>query len=452
MVDSISLMPIVLLALGLGHEHLARTGLIYHINCLVWQLAIIDIFGRKLHRRLDRVLRVADLVELLEIGLQALHDLDRVRHGRLVHVDLLEAADQRPVLLEILAVFLVGGRTDAAQRALRQRRLEQVGGVHRAARGRARADHGMDLVDEEDRVLVRLDLLHHLLQSFLEIAAIARAGEQRAHVEGEHRRAGQHLGHLVLHDLARETLGDGGLADAGIADQQRIVLLAAAQHLDRALDLGLAADQRIDAAVARLAVEVDAISLEGGLLLLAVALSALLIPLAALVLFVRAPGRLGFGEAGALGDAVADVVDGVVARHVLLLQEIGGVALPLREDRDEHVGAGHFLAAGRLHVDHRALDNALEAGGGLRVLVAVGHEIFEIAVDIAAQRLAQGVEIDGARPHHGRRILIVDQAQQQMLKGRIFVAAFVRGGQRTVERLFEIAGEGRHRLSPIAFP
>ena len=48
-------------------------------------------------------------------------------------------------------------------------------------------------------------------------------------------------------DLARQALGDGGLADAGIADQQRVVLLAAAQDLDRALHLGLAADQRIDA-------------------------------------------------------------------------------------------------------------------------------------------------------------------------------------------------------------
>src|ERR1700686_2204845 len=66
-----------------------------------------------------------------------------------------------------------------------------------------------------------------------------------------------------------------------------------------------------------------------------------------------------------LGDAVADVIDRVVAGHVLLLQEIGGVALALGEDRDQHIGAGHFLAARGLHVNDRALDDALEAGGGL---------------------------------------------------------------------------------------
>ena len=69
----------------------------------------------------------------------------------------------------------------------------------------------------------------------------------------------QHLRHLALDDLARETLGDRGLADAGIADEQRVVLLPAAQHLDRAADLGLAADQRIDPALLRLLVEVDAV-------------------------------------------------------------------------------------------------------------------------------------------------------------------------------------------------
>ena len=186
-----------LLALGLGQQHLRGAGLVDHVDRLVRQLAVVDVARRQLDRRLHRLVGVAHLVELLEIGLQALEDLHRVGDARLVDVDLLEAAHQRAVLLEILAIFLVGGRADAAQRALRQRRLQQVGGVHRAARGRAGADHGVDFVDEQDRVLVLLDLLHHLLEALFEIAAIARAGEQRAHVEREHRRAGEHLGHFA---------------------------------------------------------------------------------------------------------------------------------------------------------------------------------------------------------------------------------------------------------------
>jgi hypothetical protein len=62
-------------------------------------------------------------------------------------------------------------------RARSQSRLEQIGGIHRAARGSAGADHGVDLVDEQDRVRVGFELLEDLLQAFLEVAAIARAGK-----------------------------------------------------------------------------------------------------------------------------------------------------------------------------------------------------------------------------------------------------------------------------------
>ena len=241
----------------------------------------------------------------------------------------------------------------------------------------------MDFINEEDRVLVRLDLLHHLLQTLLKVAAVTRAGEQRTHVEGEDSRPGQNFGNLFLDDLASQTFGDRGLADAGIADEQRVVFLAAAQHLDRALHLGLAPDQRIDLAVTRLAVEVDAIRLERGLLLLAIGVTALIGPLVAFALLIGAARRFGIGETGALGDAVADVVHSVIARHILLLQEIGGMAFPFGEDRDEDVGPRDLLPAGRLHMDNGTLDHALEAGGRLGVLVTVRDEVLQVAFDVA---------------------------------------------------------------------
>ena len=187
-------------------------------------------------------------------------------------------------------------------------------------------------------------------------------------------RLGQHLRHLLGDDLARQALGDGGLADAGVADQQRIVLGAAAEDLDAALDLVHAADQRIDLALAGLLVEVDAVGfqrlaagLDRGLLVVALGVGAL--------------GRPRLRGARLLGDAVGDEVDRVVAGHLLLLQEVGGVALALGEDRHQHIGAGDVVAAGRLHVDHRALDHALEAGGGLGVLAVVDHEALQLVVD-----------------------------------------------------------------------
>ena len=47
----------------------------------------------------------------------------------------------------------------------------------------------------------------------------------------------QHLGDVVLQQPLRQPLDERGLADAGVADEHRVVLAAAAQHLERALQL-----------------------------------------------------------------------------------------------------------------------------------------------------------------------------------------------------------------------
>ena len=69
--------------------------------------------------------------------------------------------------------------------------------------------------------------------------------------------------HVVVDDAQRQALGDRGLADAGLADQHGIVLGAAAQYLDRAADLLVAADHRIELAVFGRLGEVAGVFLQG---------------------------------------------------------------------------------------------------------------------------------------------------------------------------------------------
>ena len=90
------------------------------------------------------------------------------------------------------------------------------------------------------------DGLDHGLQALLEVAAKARAGEQRAHVERVDLDVLERLGHVAVVDRERQPLGERGLADARFADEHRIVLAPAQQHMNRALDFVLAPDQRID--------------------------------------------------------------------------------------------------------------------------------------------------------------------------------------------------------------
>ena len=72
----------------------------------------------------------------------------------------------------------------------------------------------------------------------------------------------QALRHVAVDDAQRQALDDRGLADAGLADQHRIVLGAARQHLDGAADFLVAADDRIELAVARRLGEVARIFLQ----------------------------------------------------------------------------------------------------------------------------------------------------------------------------------------------
>ena len=72
-----------------------------------------------------------------------------------------------------------------------------------------------------------------------------------AHVERHQPAVLEAVGHVAIGDAQRQPLGDRGLADAGIADQHRIVLGPPGEDLDGAADLLVAADHRIELAVAR---------------------------------------------------------------------------------------------------------------------------------------------------------------------------------------------------------
>ena len=96
-----------------------------------------------------------------------------------------------------------------------------------------------------------LDLLQHRLQPLLELAAVFRAGDHRAQVERQQLLVLQRLRHVAVDDAQRQALDDGGLADAGLADQHRVVLGAAGEHLDGAADFLVAADHRVELALPR---------------------------------------------------------------------------------------------------------------------------------------------------------------------------------------------------------
>ena len=263
-----------------------RGRLVDEVDRLVGQEAVGDVAVRQRRGRDERRIGHAHAVVLLVLLLEAAQDRDRVLDRGLADEHRLEAPRQRRVLLDVLPVLVERRRADAVQLAAGKRRLQEVRGVHRAF-ALAGPDQRVHLVDEQDDAARRgRDFLQHRLEALLELAAVFRAGDEGAHVEGEELLLLQRLRHVAVDDPQRQALDDRGLADAGLADEDGIVLGAPGQDLDGAADLLVAADHRVELAVARRLGEVAGVFLQ------------------------RLVGILGRGGIG--GAALADGVDRLV--------------------------------------------------------------------------------------------------------------------------------------------
>ncbi len=281
-------------------------------------------------------------VVLLVQRLDAVEDFDGLGQRRLVDEHRLEAALERSVLLDVLAVLVEGRRADALNLAAGERRLEDVGSVD-GAFGRAGADQRVQLIDEEHDLAAGADLVEDLLQALFELTAVLGARDQRAHVEREHALVLQRLGHVAEVDLLREAFGDRGLADAGLADERRVVLGPAAEDLDDALDLQLSTDHGVELVAARELGEVAAELVEQ-----------------------RRLGRLlrrglGLGLRARVVQETLDLRANLLERRAKVLEHVSRNALALDEQTEQQVLGADVVVAHAPRLFEGDLDHLLDA-------------------------------------------------------------------------------------------
>ena len=228
-----------------------RGGLVDKVDGLVGQEARGDVAVAQCGRRYQRGVGDAHAVVHLVAVLEPAQDADGVLDRRLAHQHLLETTFQRRVLLDVLAVLVECGGADQPQLAAGQHRFDHVARVHRGLAGRACTDDGVQFVDERDDLPCRvLDVVEHGLEPLLELAAVLRTRDHRAEVQRHDRLVAQALRHVAGHDALGQALDDRGLADAGLADQHRVVLGATGEHLHDATNLVVAPDDRVELAFA----------------------------------------------------------------------------------------------------------------------------------------------------------------------------------------------------------
>src|SRR4029077_4814078 len=333
---------------------------------------------------------------------QPAQDLHGVVDRRLLPSDLLEAPLECGVALQVLAVLVERRRADRLQLAARQCGLEDRRCVDRAL-GCACADEVMELVDEQDDVAALLDLLHDLLEALLELTAVLRAGDESSEVERVDLLALQKLGHLAGGDALREPFDDGRLADAGLPDQNRIVLLTAREDLHDPLDLGLASDDRVELALAGLLREVAPELVE---------------QLGALGLLARSGGATLLG-AGGNGEHPDDLVANLVCIRVEVEQDACGDAFVLAHEAEQDVLGADVVVAEREGLTQRELENLL---GARRERDLTRRDLVTLADDprdLGADLLDRDVErLEHAR---GEASLFAQKPEQDVLRADVFV-------------------------------
>ena len=342
------------------------------------------------------------MVRLVAVA-QATQDLNRVVDRGLVDPHLLEAPLESGVALQVLAVLVERRRADRLQLAAGERRLQDRRRVDRAF-GRAGADEVMELVDEEDDVAPLHDLLHHLLQALLELAAVLGAGDERGEIERVDLLPLEDLGHLVRGDPGSESFDDGGLADARLADQDGIVLLAAREDLHHALDLGLTPDHGVELALC------------GGLRQVA---AELVEELRALRLLAPRAAACALLTPARAGEHADDLVADLLGIGVEVEQDPGGDALVLADEAEQDVLGADVVVAEGERLAQRQLEHLL---GARRERDLARRDLVTLADDPRDLRpyfLHGDVQrLENAR---GEPLLFAEEAEQDVLSADVVV-------------------------------
>ncbi|MNV18433.1 hypothetical protein D3C71_1092560 [compost metagenome] len=376
--------------LGVDLQPYAGRRLVDEVDGLVRQLAIRDVAVGQLGRRNYGGVCDLHMVVQLVAFFKAAQYGDGVLHRGLLHQHLLEAALQGGILLHILPIFIERGGADAVQLTPRQGGFEHVARIH-GPLALAGADHGVQLVHEEDDVALLLgEIAQHRLEPLLELAAILGTGHQGPHVQRQHPLVLEPFRHLAVDDALGQPLDDGGLADAGGADQHRVILGTALQHLDGTADLFIPADHRVEFAEFGPLGQIDGVLLQR----LAVLLGVGIIDLLAATHLVD--GRFQFLLGKTLG-----------------AQQLPQVALLVEGCQYEQLGRDELILAllGQLVTD---VKQTTEAVGKLHIPLDAAH--LGQAVELLAETGAQGVDVhpgQGQQRTDGAAILI-EQCRHQM--------------------------------------
>ena len=98
-------------------------------------------------------------------------------------------------------------------------------------------------------------------------------------------------------------------------------------------------------------------------------------------------------------------------------------------------------------MDEGALDDAVEARRGLRLLDLVHHQAVEVVVDVLLQRLAEFWDVHPASAEHPARVAVLGQRVEEVFERGELVPRLGRERDGAMNGLFEGFGKRGHDVS-----
>ena len=278
----------------------------------------------------------------------------------------------------------------------------------------------MHFINEQDDFAFRLSgFRQHGLQAFLKLTAIFGTSHHGAKVKRHDALGLQGFRHIAIDDAQRQPFHNRRLADTWFADQHRVVLGAARQHLNGAANFLIAANHRVKLALACHFRDVARVFLQS----IKTVFGVLAIHRAAL-----ADLRNGLFQLVGLGP-----------RHA---QRAPGIALTAGECH-QHAVLRHKGIAGAVRLFLGIAQDAHDIGGEARLCgsAAAGH--FRQARHEVFHRVlgANRITASGTDQAAGRTFRVIQQRLQQMHGRHLLVEFADRNGLRRLQKTAGAVGK-----------
>ena len=134
-------------------------------------------------------------------------------------------------------------------------------------------------------------------------------------------------------------------------------------------------------------------------------------------------------------------VDDIESRDVLHAEEIHGLRLFFTENGHEHVAARHLFLATRLHVEHGALQHALETERRLHVGLVIIPEQRRLLVDAFNQLAPQLRDVRVAGLENLVDLRNIEQGKQQVFDRHELMTAFAGPLKGLIQTKLELTAE-----------